>query len=301
MAGDPYDVESLRKRRTSVEDFLAKVPTCVVKNGKIVNLREEVADMLMGPSRKNSLTLVHTPVLDEAGESQESNDLDSQETQVAPTTTTDSADPHHTAAAATPITTTTTAAASPPVASTTTTTTTHHHHHHHEHGPTRTTLRIKVENGSETYLIKLKASDTLNTLRSYLKSYRGDNEDFLIVRTYPYQVLDQGEATMAELGLTPNAALHLKVASRQPPPDTLSLPGGGLPVVATPAHCSSAPAATAAPTQQHVAPPPASPSPRRGPSPALPQIPPNLHPDLMQPQVPLLCFPDAHDASDRES
>lgn len=47
LSADPYDVESLRKRRTSVEDFLAKVPTCVVKNGKIVNLREEVADMLM--------------------------------------------------------------------------------------------------------------------------------------------------------------------------------------------------------------------------------------------------------------
>lgn len=41
------DVDSLRKRRTSVEDFLSRVPACVVKNGKIVNLREEVSDMLM--------------------------------------------------------------------------------------------------------------------------------------------------------------------------------------------------------------------------------------------------------------
>ena len=42
-----FDVDSLRKRRTSVEDFLSRVPECVVKNGKIVNLREEVSDMLM--------------------------------------------------------------------------------------------------------------------------------------------------------------------------------------------------------------------------------------------------------------
>ena len=41
------DVDSLRKRRTSVEDFLSRVPACVVKNGKIVNLREEVSDVLM--------------------------------------------------------------------------------------------------------------------------------------------------------------------------------------------------------------------------------------------------------------
>jgi len=41
------DVDTLRSRRSSVQDFLARVPTCVVKNGKIVNLREEVSDMLM--------------------------------------------------------------------------------------------------------------------------------------------------------------------------------------------------------------------------------------------------------------
>ncbi|XP_050717643.1 uncharacterized protein LOC126999281 [Eriocheir sinensis] len=300
MAGDPYDVESLRKRRTSVEDFLAKVPTCVVKNGKIVNLREEVADMLMGPSRKNSLTLVHTPVLDETGESQESNDPDTQDSTTTITATPATTDHHHhhqQAAATTTLAATAAAAAN--VSSTSTTTAAHHHHHHHHHhqdhahGPTRTTLRIKVENGSETYLIKLKASDTLQTLRSYLRSYRGDNEDFLIVRTYPYQVLDQGEATMAELGLTPNAALHLKVAARPLPPESLSLVSGGVAATAMMTH--GATGQTVAPTQ-----PQSSPTPRRAPSP-LPQIPPNLHPDLLPPLVPILCFPDAHEASDRES
>jgi hypothetical protein len=47
VAATDIDVDSLRKRRTSVEDFLSRVPACVVKNGKIVNLREEVSDMLM--------------------------------------------------------------------------------------------------------------------------------------------------------------------------------------------------------------------------------------------------------------
>ncbi|MPC20649.1 hypothetical protein E2C01_013602 [Portunus trituberculatus] len=101
---------------------------------------------------------------------------------------------------------------------------------------------------------------------------------------------------MAELGLTPNAALHLKVASRQPAGDSLSL-GGAMAAVTS----LSASGPTTAPPQQHTAPPPYSPTRRRVPSPALPQIPPNLHPDLLPPPVPLLCFPDAHDASDRES
>ncbi|KAK3866107.1 hypothetical protein Pcinc_028337 [Petrolisthes cinctipes] len=228
ITADPYDMDSLRKRRTSVEDFLARVPTCVVKNGKIVNLREEVADMLMGPSRKNSLTLVHTPVLDEAGESQESNEQDNNHNNHNNQQhllnnhlqhSTDYTSSTTTTTATTDTNTTTTTA-------TTTTTSVHNHHHHehgHTHGPTRTSLRIKVENGTETYLIKLKASDTLNTLRSYLRSYRGDHEEFEIVRTYPYQVLSQGDASMADLGLTPNAALHLKVASRRQPPETLPL------------------------------------------------------------------------------
>ncbi|KAK4307446.1 hypothetical protein Pmani_020791 [Petrolisthes manimaculis] len=426
ITADPYDMDSLRKRRTSVEDFLARVPTCVVKNGKIVNLREEVADMLMGPSRKNSLTLVHTPVLDEAGESQESNEQDNNHNNhnndqhllnnhlqlstdyTSSTTTTATTDTN---------TTTTTA--------TTTTSSVHHHHHHehgHTHGPTRTSLRIKVENGTETYLIKLKASDTLNTLRSYLRSYRGDHEEFEIVRTYPYQVLSQGDASMADLGLTPNAALHLKVASRRQPPETLPLcvsSGVGvgvgnsgalclnlsstntiaaaistisstiaahhtptaprphsiapisipplLPTTSSPQHVPAAspqqhpPTSPLphTPTSPHPPPyspihhrpqtspllpptspllPPVSPHhttpsssssappskgsgapspsvsptrsssprrpdlispctsprpPRRTPSPALPQIPPHLHPDLPPPSVPLLCFPDS--------
>ncbi|XP_069952598.1 uncharacterized protein [Cherax quadricarinatus] len=282
LSADPYDMDNLRKRRTSVEDFLAKVPTCVVKNGKIVNLREEVADMLMGPSRKNSLTLVHTPVLDEAGESQESNDQDTLvDNQV------DNSDPH-----------------CPALTSTTTSTTTTHHDYAHS----RTTLRIKVENGTETYLIKLKASDTLNTLRSYLRSYRGDHEEFDIVRTYPYQVLDQGESTMAELGLIPNAALHLKPASRPHPPESLSLQTSSAVVTCSatainPAiHNVSTVISTAAGIQTWSAATSVAHAPRRVPSPALPQIPPNLHPDLPPPPVPLLCFPDSQDTnSDVES
>nr|XP_045595894.1 uncharacterized protein LOC123756695 isoform X1 [Procambarus clarkii] len=280
MGTDPYDMDSLRKRRTSVEDFLAKVPTCVVKNGKLVNLREEVADMLMGPSRKNSLTLVHTPALDEVGESQESNDQDT----LVDNQGNDSD------------------LLRPPPASTTTS--------HHDHTHSRTTLRIKVENGTETYLIKLKASDTLSTLRSYLRSYRGDHEEFDIVKTYPYKVLDQGEATMAELGLTPNAALHLKPAARPHPPESLSLQSSGAAVVITSTTSAlavthttnmSAAASTGIQTVSSAASPLIQ-VPRRVHSPALPQIPPNMHPDLPPTPVPILCFPDSQEtASDMES
>ncbi|KAG7153986.1 uncharacterized protein LOC121856840, partial [Homarus americanus] len=163
---------------------------------------------------------------------------------------------------------------------------------------------------TETYLIKLKASDTLATLRSYLRSYRGDHEEFDIVRTYPYQVLDQGGATMAELGLTPNAALHLKPASRPHPPESLSLQTNTAPtaVSITSAMANSHTynvstlVSAAAGIQTSSTTTFTAPVSRRVPSPALPQIPPNLHPDLPPPPVPILCFPDSQDTtSDRES
>lgn len=42
--------------------------------------------------------------------------------------------------------------------------------------------------GTQTYLIKLKASDTLEKLRTYLRSYRDGDDNFEVVRTYPFQV-----------------------------------------------------------------------------------------------------------------
>lgn len=47
---------------------------------------------------------------------------------------------------------------------------------------------ISFHSGSQTYLIKLKASDNLEKLRTYLRSYRDGDDNFEVVRSYPYQV-----------------------------------------------------------------------------------------------------------------
>lgn len=117
---------------------------------------------------------------------------------------------------------------------------------------------------------------------------------------------------MVELGLTPNAALHLKTASRPHPPESLSLQSSGATAgvsVTSGASVSQTyntnTVASAGPgiqTSIHHTTSTMAPPPRRVPSPALPQIPPNLHPDLPPPPVPLLCFPDSQDTmSDRDS
>ena len=76
-----------------------------------------------------------------------------------------------------------------------------------------TSLRIRDGEDSQMYLIKLKYTDTLETLRQYLRSYRDQKDNFQILRTYPCEVLDRLDATMTDLGLVPNATLHLRTIS----------------------------------------------------------------------------------------
>ena len=130
---------------------------------------------------------------------------------------------------------------------------------------------------------------------------------------------------MAELGLIPNAALHLKVAARPRPPESLVLQtssgaAGGLSAIlnlgitqvsSSTSNSLSMSAVSQATTTHHSQTTttshqsttvPSTGHSRRVPSPALQQIPPNLHPDLPPTPVPLLCFPDSHDTtSDRDS
>ncbi|KAF2363591.1 UBX domain [Trinorchestia longiramus] len=274
VAATDVDVDSLRKRRTSVEDFLSRVPACVVKNGKIVNLREEVSDMLMGSSRKSSLTLVHTPILDEAGESQEDEDSEAEEKEevekeepnkeedkeeessskspspklespkadspVQPTKQPLIGGPPTSATCMIPpspvplgIITKKVQEISPLAASSSVCSSKmagagaagRKSSIVHPRQPVIiTTLRIRAANGTQTYLIKLKANDTLEKLRAYLRSYRDGDDNFEVVRSFPLQVLDQNSATMAELGLVPNATLHLKCTGKPSPPSTLNIP-----------------------------------------------------------------------------
>ena len=91
-----------------------------------------------------------------------------------------------------------------------------------------TTLRIKSEKGDNTFILKMRFSDTIRDVRSclnkqrslislsvynfsYLSEFRSKaSTAYQIVSAFPNRVYDNDEATLKECGLTPNATLHLK-------------------------------------------------------------------------------------------
>ncbi|KAK2844350.1 hypothetical protein Q5P01_011009 [Channa striata] len=81
------------------------------------------------------------------------------------------------------------------------------------------TLKVKSEDGKNTYILKMCFSETIGHLRQYLDKERGSGQlDYDIISAYPQCCYDDDCQTLQSCGLTTNAILLLR--RRQP---TLSL------------------------------------------------------------------------------
>ncbi|KAM9320190.1 UBX domain-containing protein 11 [Gastrophryne carolinensis] len=79
------------------------------------------------------------------------------------------------------------------------------------------TLRIKSENGDQTYKVRMLSSETLGDLRIYLSQYRTTNDAFDIINRFPHQVYNKDECCLQEVGLVPNAFLLLRKRNPKEP------------------------------------------------------------------------------------
>ncbi len=75
------------------------------------------------------------------------------------------------------------------------------------------TLRIKSEDGNHTYILKMKSTDTISSIRNALDKERGTRR-YKIMSTYPTRCLDKDEETLEECGLVPNGTLYLHAYKR---------------------------------------------------------------------------------------
>ncbi|CAK8683487.1 unnamed protein product [Clavelina lepadiformis] len=74
-----------------------------------------------------------------------------------------------------------------------------------------TTIRVKCENGKNTYILKMKFLDTIGDLRKYINQQRPRHRaPYEIITTFPKRVHSDVKKTLQESGLVPNATLHLK-------------------------------------------------------------------------------------------
>ena len=72
------------------------------------------------------------------------------------------------------------------------------------------TLRIKSQKGDQTYILKLKFTDTIASVRKYINKVRPELHDHYRIKTsFPNMVYDDVTQTLEQAGLVPNATLHI--------------------------------------------------------------------------------------------
>ncbi|KAG7270911.1 hypothetical protein CRUP_000270 [Coryphaenoides rupestris] len=85
-----------------------------------------------------------------------------------------------------------------------------------------TTLRVKSEDGSQSYIVKMHGSETIDHLRQYLDKHRGKvDPGYDIISVFPRQCYRDGSQTLSSCGLTQSATLLLrpqKGSSQSPGP-----------------------------------------------------------------------------------
>ncbi|XP_005108241.1 UBX domain-containing protein 11 [Aplysia californica] len=148
--------------------FLNKLPKSVIKDGKVIDVRDSVGRVLAGgddSSSKPNVSLVSTTVTKEMSDSV--------------------------------------------LASTDFTTPLERPKSYRGHSEV-TTLRVVTETGNHTYIVKMKFTETVGDLRSYLDTQRRPTTPYDIVSTFPHKVHSNNTMTLEASGLTPNAVLHLR-------------------------------------------------------------------------------------------
>ncbi|XP_048010117.1 UBX domain-containing protein 11 isoform X1 [Megalobrama amblycephala] len=74
-----------------------------------------------------------------------------------------------------------------------------------------TTLRVKSEDGMETFIMKMYLTETIGDLRHYLDIKRGPGAvPYDIISAFPQRCYSDDTQTLLSCGLTPNAALLLR-------------------------------------------------------------------------------------------
>uniref|UniRef100_A0A8C8R4R4 UBX domain-containing protein 11 n=1 Tax=Pelusios castaneus TaxID=367368 RepID=A0A8C8R4R4_9SAUR len=77
--------------------------------------------------------------------------------------------------------------------------------------PNISTLRIKSENGEQTYIVKMLFTETIGDLRQHLAQSRGgEPQPYEIISTFPQRVYADDSMSLQDCGLIPNASLLLR-------------------------------------------------------------------------------------------
>eukprot|EP00741_Cyanophora_paradoxa_P011620 tig00020563_g11227.t1 len=176
LAARLRDVDSLKDPNRPMErnEFLNRLPKNVVRNGRVVSVRDDIDSLLKGREppaaggEDGGVIVIETPTLklirDAAGKEPSPSEGQERPSSAHLRTPRDIA-----------------------------------------------TLRVKSDDGKRTFLLKLRADDTIGALREHLQRQRPkDAPDFEIRTAFPNQAYADPKQTLREAGLVPNAILVLR-------------------------------------------------------------------------------------------
>lgn len=182
----------------TTKQFLQKLPVSVIKNGRVVDIRQTITNLTKGvvPQDNNnqtSLIVVPTDAIQhmQARGAEDSKDTSNKDNNTDKNSTSSSSS----------ISSERGGGGGGGVFDDT------------RKGPSTprdiTTLKLKTETG-DTLIIKLKFDDTIGTLRDLVDKYRKDQSTYEIRTAFPSRVYHDPKITLRAAGLIPNATMFLK-------------------------------------------------------------------------------------------
>mmetsp|Transcript_8124 Transcript_8124/g.20997 ORF Transcript_8124/g.20997 Transcript_8124/m.20997 type:complete len:623 (-) Transcript_8124:122-1990(-) len=162
--------------------FLDKLPQAVIRNGKIIDVRSDIAAMLGAEKHEVEMAFVKTPVDELLTTMQRKHAGPSLPPQAASASTSAAG------------------------------------HAGSEAGPAQaqiTTLQVKREDGGQVYIVKLRYTSTIADLRRALDAHRAQTPEFASIQyqirsAFPARMYDNPQQTLEDAELVPNAALFLR-------------------------------------------------------------------------------------------
>jgi UBX domain-containing protein 11 len=76
-------------------------------------------------------------------------------------------------------------------------------------------VQVKSSDGKQTLIIKLRYTDTIGTLRSFVRERRMDDKVFELRTAFPNRAYVDDEETLQHAGLTPNAVVMVRVIASE--------------------------------------------------------------------------------------
>lgn len=190
------------REKISKQNFLMQLPQQVIRNGKVIQVRSEIASRMNGDDDKDHhVHMLETPVVDQLIAPR------TRSKSISPPSVKEVTDkPHSSSELSAPsmlVNARQGLGMNVPGAS------------EISGGTKITTLQVKSEDGKQTFILKLRFTDSISSVRDYIDKHRGPPKVPYEIRSpFPACTYTDEDETLEAAALVPNATLVLRARER---------------------------------------------------------------------------------------